>query len=211
MYRFIYLAAGFSRRFGGNKLLTEYRGRPMFSCLLAELLALADSGTVHADVTVVTQYGEITDWCRKRDESGRGLLQAVINPDPARGISSSLQCGIRAALEKAPLEPEDRLVCFVADQPSLGGASVRAFLEAGERAGAVLACCGREDGSLGNPCLFAPAYVPELMELRGDRGGKRVIMGHPEDVFIFRDIPAEELSDIDTLQKMEAAGGRSHE
>ena len=209
MYRFIYLAAGYSSRFGENKLLAAYRGRPMFSCLLTELLKVCASRALEADVTVVTQYGEILDWCREREEGRSGLLQTVVNPDPARGIASSLRCGIEAAVEKKPLMPEDRLVCFVADQPSLRGASVVAFLESAGKAGAVLACCGRADGSLGNPCLFAPGYVPELMALEGDRGGKRVIMRHREEVFIFRGVPEEELSDIDTLQKMEEAERRA--
>lgn len=199
MYRFIYLAAGFSRRFGGNKLLTDCGGKPMFSRLLMELLDLTVSGEAEADITAVTQYEEILAWCR---EKGEECLTAVVNPDPGRGIASSLRCGIEAAAQKRAFHPEDRLVCFVADQPALTGREVLAFLKACEENGARLACCGDGEGELGNPCLFAPEYVPELLALQGDKGGKRVILKHMEDVFIFRGLPDGALRDIDTLAGM---------
>ena len=53
------------------------------------------------------------------------------------------------------------------------------------------------DGKAGNPVIFHERYVPELLKIEGDKGGKSVVNQHLEDVFLF-EIPDEiELKDID--------------
>ena len=52
-------------------------------------------------------------------------------------------------------------------------------------------------GVSGNPVFFDRNYYPELMELTGDIGGKRVMNRHLDDVEWF-EMSTEELMDIDT-------------
>ena len=66
----IMLAAGNSRRFGGNKLLYEIDGNPMYRYILERLIAVAGAG------------GPV-----------------YINPHPDEGISSSLKIGLKANLD----------------------------------------------------------------------------------------------------------------
>ena len=55
----------------------------------------------------------------------------------------------------------------------------------------------RREGEMGNPGIFGVEFIPELMELQGDRGGKRILCAHRDEVFIFSDTKPEELEDID--------------
>ena len=107
----IMLAAGNSRRFGGNKLLYEIDGNPMYRYILERLIAVAGAGGQGKEVsscvletgslknikqemtvTVVTQYEEI-------EEEARALGVPVYNPHPDEGISSSLKIGLKANLD----------------------------------------------------------------------------------------------------------------
>ncbi len=193
-FHFLYLAAGFSRRYGGNKLLDHViEGRPMYRILLDRLIDLLETGAVKGDLVLVTQYEEIL---QKMDELD---VCTAVNPDPGRGISSSLQTGIQALQERGGIGEEDFLVCFTADQPYLTKETVLSFLEGLTKSGKTLGCVsdGRE---LGNPCAFGAEWIPALMELTGDRGGKRILRMHPEEVYVYAGARSEELNDIDLKQ-----------
>ena len=180
MFHLIYLAAGYSRRFGSNKLLYPVGGRPMYRHLLDRLTGIAESDSFRADLTVVTQYAEIAD-----SVSG-GPARAVLNEDPSRGISSSLQTGIGFLQRTGALKDEDYLVFFTADQPYLTRETVEGFLNAVEL-------------HRPPPCAFQAAWVPDLMALSGDRGGRQILRRHPEDVLLFETDSPGELADVDRL------------
>ena len=48
-----------------------------------------------------------------------------------------------------------------------------------------------------NPCIFGQKYYEELMEISGDKGGKKIIKKHPEDVAYLQIRNARELQDAD--------------
>ena len=193
-WHLILLAAGYSKRFGANKLLYPLNGKPMFAHLGDTLLGLMTerAGGCGADLTVVTQYEEIR---RAFDRSG---ARVVINPDPSRGISSSLQCALSDLMRDSGVGGDDFFVVFTADQPYLRAETIRGFLTALSGSGFRLGClaCGQE---MKSPCAFAAEYLPELMLLRGDAGGKRILRQAPELVFLYPPESPEELEDIDYL------------
>ncbi len=209
-FHFIYLAAGYSRRFGANKLLASYDGIPMYRVLLDRLVSILKSDDLVKDITVVTQYEKIEDEVRRIGRETVKPVKCVINPDPSRGISSSIRCAVAYLVEdneafaacrdvtyrSAGDSPDNALIFFVADTPNLKERTVREFIHAFARSGKRLACIGRE-GEMGNPGGFGAEFIPELMELEGDRGGKRILLAHREEVFIFSDTKPEELEDID--------------
>ena len=190
-FHFIYLAAGFSRRYGTNKLLAPYKGIPMYRVLLDRLVNILTYDKSVIDITVVTQYKEIQDEVGRINRETGLPVMCVINPDPSRGISSSIKCAAAQLIED-----NDALIFFVADTPRLTEKTVTDFIHAFAKSGKRLACIGR-DGEMGNPGGFGAEFIPELMELEGDRGGKRILLAHRDDVFIFSDTKPEELEDID--------------
>ena len=198
-FHFIYLAAGYSRRFGTNKLLALYEGTPMYRLLLDRLVNILEYDESVIDITVVTQYREIADEVN-RIEQEKGLpVRCVINPDPSRGISSSIRCAVKQLTEnndEITSSSDEALIFFVADTPHLAEETVLRFIHAFAQSEKRLACIER-DGEMGNPGGFGAEFIPELMRLEGDRGGKRILLAHKDDVFIFSDTKPEELEDID--------------
>ena len=105
MIHIIYMAAGNSRRFGSNKLFYELDGKPMYRHLLDRLVGIknrynkskSDSQTI--DITVVTRYREILDYCACIPD-----CHAVISPDSEKGISYTIKAGIMAVQEQKKLK-----------------------------------------------------------------------------------------------------------
>lgn len=101
------LAAGAGRRFGGRKLEARLAGRPL---LQHTLDALAAAGLDDPIVVLAPDSGlePLIAW---------GGAQRLVNPDPSRGMSSSLQLGWAAALAMDP--PPDAVLVVLGDQPRL--------------------------------------------------------------------------------------------
>lgn len=188
------LAAGSSRRFGSNKLFFPIDGKKMYErCLAAvEELSGGKSGETgplagwEITVTVVTQYEEIAAAALSRG------FEAVRNPRPQEGISSSLKLGLAANREA------DACLFVVADQPWLTGATLKKLATAWATGGKGMACAAF-GGVPGNPCIFSRKYFPKLLALTGDVGGKQILRAHPQDVTLL-EADEKELTDIDTKQ-----------
>lgn len=183
----VLLAAGDSRRFGGNKLLTEVEGRPMYRHVADEVTAMPED--CFAKKIVVSQYDEILE------DLGNEGFETVKNHDSSLGISHS----VHLALEQIP---EHYAVCFsVSDQPWLTRGTIQGLMTAFRKNRKGLACVSC-DGVDGNPVIFAPEYRNELLALSGDVGGKKILLAHPEDVARFAVKNSRELADIDEKSQL---------
>ena len=227
MIHIIYMAAGNSRRFGSNKLFYELDGKPMYRHLLERLIEIKDrynklknteSNNPVIDITVVTRYREILDYCSSIPD-----CHAVLSPDSEKGISYTIKAGIMAVQEQKKTgmqmwqssvwqkkteknsgsllntaETEDYYMFAVADQPYLKSQSViklidRVLKNTGGKRLAFSLRCG---DAVGNPCVFNSSLIPQLLSLEGDKGGRSVAKKHD---CVYVDIADErELMDIDT-------------
>ena len=214
MIHIIYMAAGNSRRFGSNKLFYELDGKPMYRHLLERLIEIkdrynklknAESNNPVIDITVVTRYREILDYCSSIPD-----CHAVLSPDSEKGISYTIKAGIMAVQEQKKLkkssevthhtaETEEYYMFAVADQPYLKSQSVIKLIdEVLENKGNMrLAFSLRCGDAVGNPCVFHSSLIPQLLSLEGDKGGRSVAKKYD---CVYVDIADErELMDIDTL------------
>ncbi len=183
----VLLAAGDSRRFGGNKLLTEVDGSLMYRHVAEKVKTLPED--FFAKRIVVSQYDEIL-----RDLKQEGF-EVIQNQNSALGISHS----IHLALEQIP---DHYAVCFsVCDQPWLSCDTIARLVTAFRKSSKGMACVTCE-GVHGNPVIFAPQYRKELLSLCGDVGGKRVLRAYLEDAVFVSANDARELADVDEKSQL---------
>ena len=200
MIHVIYMAAGNSHRFGNNKLLYLYEGKPLYRHGLELLLKLKQEMGEKLTVTVVTQYAEILEEVQDIFERcGMAGMQAVFCEESRLGVSYTIRAGIEAVISQNPVSGQpkegqsmigekDYLMFMVADQPHLTLDSVRKLVEAAVSceqsafSGPLAEECSRWEtlslrcGSTpGNPCMFRADLIQELMSLTGDQGGRKVL------------------------------------
>ena len=222
MIHVIYMAAGNSRRFGSNKLLYLYEGKPLYRHGLELLLKLKQEMGEKLTVTVVTQYAEILEEIQDIFERcGMAGMQAVFCEKSRLGASYTVRAGIEAVISQDPVSGQpkegqsmigekDYLMFMVADQPHLTLDSVRKLIrtavsrEQSAFSGPLAEECSRWEtlslrcGSTpGNPCMFRADLIPELMSLTGDQGGRKVLKRY---ACKYVDILDErELEDVDEM------------
>lgn len=208
---FIVMAAGSSRRFGSNKLLYPIQGRPVYSRVLEQLeLAVEKLSGISCRVFVVSRFEEIL---KAAEERG---WQAVYSPESEAGVSWTIKNGISAACDRSDCHNDqsgsqsagqsdgrsDYYMFLTSDQPCLQASSivrlVQETLAAGKGIGSM---CWQEQP--GNPVIFHRKYLPELLALEGDTGGRKVVKKHPEDCFFCHAGQKEELADADRPEAME--------
>ena len=168
----VVLAAGAGSRFGGRKLLAPLEGQPILQHVLDQLAA---SGLDDVVVVLGSDAAEIErsiDWHSER---------LVRNPDPERGVSSSLQVGI-GALDASV----DAALIVLGDQPRLPARAVRALLEAPADDGRpiVVPIYGGDAGR--NPVMLGRTAFGLVDAAVGDRGLGPLLAEHPE---LVRELP----------------------
>ena len=164
------LAAGASTRFGSPKQLAEIDGQP-----LARRAAEIARASACSSVRVVVGA--------HRDAVERTLagseLQIVPNDDWEEGLASSIRAGI-ASLAAALPRPDAALL-LLADQIAVSPALLDAVIGHFTSGEADLVACAYA-GTEGPPALFARRFFPELGELRGDQGARRVLSAHADEL-----------------------------
>lgn len=111
-------AAGASSRFGSMKLVADVDGEPL---LARTLTCLFDAGITQVVVVVAADH-QLSDVSALRDLR----VTVVINPDPSRGMFSSIQTGL-AAVDGHPI------VVLPADMPFVPSEVVAALVAEAER------------------------------------------------------------------------------
>ena len=188
MFYMIYLAAGLSSRYGSNKLLETIEGKPMYRHLLDILTIMKEEEPQRYEVVVVTAYDEI-------GEASKTLpVKVVRNEHQDLGISHSIQLGIKACGE---IGKHDHIMFCVADQPYVQEDELFGFIHMYLRSHKGIGCLSY-NGVLGNPVIFQEKFVPELLALIGDTGGKAVVKAHPQELFLYEADSEKSLQDLDT-------------
>ena len=175
----VLMAAGFGRRFGGNKLLV-----PVDGVLMVERAFHALPPVPFDRAAVVSACPEILTL-----GSSAGFLP-VFNPDAAEGRAASVRLGLEQ------MRDMDGVLFAVCDQPWLRRESVeRLLVDFAARPDHI--CALGFEGRRGNPAVFPRALFPELLALSGEEGGGKVIKAHPLLVCLTQAADPRELLDVD--------------
>lgn len=190
----VILAAGAGTRFGGAKLLARVDGAPLLTHVvtaaraagLEPLVVVAASGLAEHGPAVGLEPGEI-----------------AVNPEPQRGLSSSVRIGLAAAAAAVP--PVEAAVVLLGDQPLVRTSTVDALLAALRKPGAARALAAvpryAERGSP-NPVALRRSAFELAASTEGDRG-LGPLLAHARDRVV--EVPVGGTNpDIDTMADLAA-------
>lgn len=188
-------AAGASRRMGRPKLLLPYREGTIAGALVASLRAAGVE-----TIALVTAPGDraLQDWAHEA-----GLLVAV-NPDPDRGMLSTIQEGIAALGGAAALVARgEALAVSPADFPAIRPETIAEVIRRRAAARAPLALPVWQ-GRHGHPLVIAPELIPEIGGLASTAGLRQLRDRHAAaTLWIEVDDPGV-VQDVDTPEDYRA-------
>ena len=190
----IVLAAGVSSRMGTNKLLQDWRGKPLLRWTVEAALA-----SQARPVIVVTGYE-----ASLAESVLRGLdVKFVRNPAFRDGLSTSVKAGLLALPDTV-----DGALILLGDMPEVGPALLNRMISGFSPPDGRSICVAVHDGKRGNPVLWSRSWFSEIAEIRGDAGAKYLLAQH-EDQLCEVEGDATVLRDVDTpeaLARLRAAG-----
>ena len=181
------LAAGEARRFGTQKL-----GMPFGeSTVIGSVVAALEGAGVAPVIVVVGPDDGVSAALRGTS------AHFVRNPDPARGMLSSLQVGVSALPEHV-----DRFLLALGDQPRLTAAGLTRLLRAHAKSGKGLARPTYR-GKRGHPVVFAGRYRQAILDLTQGQTLRDVIHAHLDDCIEVECASDAFVRDIDTREEYE--------
>lgn len=182
----VLLAAGASTRLGEPKQQLPYQGTTLLQHAIHTAL-----DSVCKPVVVV--LGAKADELLTVPDDAR--ITKVKNHQHQEGMASSIRCGLAQMLTQAP--NVTACIFMVCDQPFVSPALLKKLVRQKQESEAGIVASAYEN-TLGTPVLFDRRYFPELLDLQGQEGAKKVVMRYRQDVVA---VPFPEGSiDIDTAE-----------
>lgn len=174
----VLLAAGFSSRFGDNKLLHELEGRPLISYSAAALQAcdhiLAVVQNDKALISILNHVG----------------IECVMNTQAERGMGFSIACAVNAS-------PTSHGWCLLpADMPHVRPSTTQQLVDALNDGAELAAPFYR--GQRGHPVAFSKRFAADLSALDGNTGARTIVEQNIDRMITIDSDDAGVLVDIDT-------------
>ena len=186
----VIMASGLGKRFGSNKLMADFLGRPMIHRALDATEGLFDRRVV------VTRHESVAALCRERN------VEVLLHALPHR--SDTVRLGLEA------LGEVDCCMFLPGDQPLLDRETVAMLLERGREKPDSIIRPVYEDTE-GSPVIFPRWAFDEMKNLPEGKGGGVVIRNHPHAVCRVSVTNPFELADADTPETLEILRGLSHD
>ena len=186
----VIMASGLGKRFGGNKLMADFHGKPMIQC------ALDATEDLFAKRVVVTRHESVAVLCREQK------VEVVLHDLPHR--SDTVRLGLEA------LGDLDCCLFLPGDQPLLRRETVAMLLRSWAEHPDCMIRPIHEDTE-GSPVLFPAWAFPELKNLPEGKGGNYVMKNHPQELFPVPVSNPVELADADTPETLELLKGLCHD
>jgi molybdenum cofactor cytidylyltransferase len=197
----IILAAGSSSRMGGgrHKLLLPLHDRPV----LAHVIDAALASQARPLVIVLGHQAEEVR-AKINSYSAHPHLIIVENAHYLQGMSTSMHLGIQALTsnnhkKNGAFNSVDSALIVLGDQPLITQQVIDSLITTYRTTGKGI-IAPVYSGKRGSPVLFDKSYFPELLEISGDEGGRRVVEKHREDMEVVEMSDTVANFDVDTWE-----------
>ncbi len=157
----IILAAGSSTRMGTNKLLMEFKGKPIIRHV-AEAACLSKINSILV-VTGPERHSV------KAALTGLNVT-FVHNENYMNGMAGSLKTGIACLSEKAL-----GAIVLLGDMPLISAKTLNKIVESFKANQDSLAVIPSFDGKRGNPVLISRSLFEDVMKITGDKGARQLL------------------------------------
>ncbi len=191
----VLLAAGASSRLGQPKQLLLYQQKT----LLAHSIAVALSSVAKQVIVVLGAGASVIHPAIIHEK-----LAFTVNENWQEGMASSIRCGLnQLLLQNAGLQSVVFMAC---DQPYTTAGLLNNLVTLQQQTGRAIVA-SQYAATTGIPALFTKAMFPELLQLKGDAGAKKLVMLHQEATvtvpFPQGSIDIDTAADYLALQKQE--------
>ena len=181
-------AAGRSLRFGSDKLAYPFQS----STIGETSFAIYDDIDFCHKVIVLNRASGILDHLKAKHD-----LQIIINPEPERGLSSSVNLALLSILQRC--DP-DGILFAAADMPFVRRESVIELIRLFHSSPDCI-CSLSYERQRGKPVIFPKHLFPLFKDLTGDTGGRSIIENNLSSLKTVS-VEKRELLDIDTIQDL---------
>jgi molybdenum cofactor cytidylyltransferase len=106
-------------------------------------------------------------------------VHVIENKEWKEGMASSIRCGINTVMHIAP--STDAAILMVCDQPYVSAYLLNELIAAQKSTGKLIVTSQYEN-AFGPPALFYKTIFPELLELKGDAGARKIVEQYNKDV-----------------------------
>lgn len=174
----VVLAAGEGKRYGGNKLIAEFKGKPI-------ILRVIDALEGIERVVIVGKYAQELLPLLKNEI-------VIYNPYWEEGMSTSIKLGVKFFQEK------DGILIVLGDMPLITKDTIQKIISAfREECEAVIPI---HEGKQGNPVIISKKLYNKLFELQGDVGARYILKNLKNPCHV--NAGKEVLVDIDTINDL---------
>jgi molybdenum cofactor cytidylyltransferase len=166
----VILAAGRALRMGEQKLFLPLNDKPVLQWVLQSALA----ANLHELVCVVRDLKPVRERIVLTDDR----LHWLVNYGADGGQSTSVIAGLWA------IDPRSEGALFmVGDQPLINKDLIDSLIDEFQSSSALIVAPAFQ-GQARNPVLFRRELFPELLQLKGDRGGRALIEKHRQEAVL---------------------------
>jgi len=192
----ILLGAGESKRMKLNKLSLPWGRETIFEHCFKVLLR---SKAQEIIVILNPQNEGMKRQFEKMSASTTKKVKVIFNPHYKRGMSTSIHKGLQVMCPRG-----EGILISLGDQPFLKTRTINVLLRAFHQGKGEIVVPSFQ-GKQGHPVIFHRKYEKELLKLRGDTGGKPILLKYSKQV---KTIPVRSegvIKDIDIREEYQKA------
>ncbi|MEW8973260.1 MAG: nucleotidyltransferase family protein [Tissierellaceae bacterium] len=153
----IIMAAGFSSRMGEDKLLMEVDGFKM-----VERVIYSCKNSLLDNIILIYRRKEVKEICEKYN------INTIYNPNAYLGQSESMKLGVEASTNS------EAYMFITGDQPFITSNLINLLINEYKN-GQEQILVPYYDGKNGTPTIFSSRFKEDLLQVKGDKGGREII------------------------------------